>query len=45
MTNIEDLDFFKSNDLLADPYSYFDALRARCPVWREPHHDVAMVTR
>jgi cytochrome P450 len=37
-------DFFRSNELIADPYGYFDDLRAQCPVLREPHHDVMMVT-
>ena len=30
--------------LVADPYPYFEHLRAQCPVQREPHHDVVMVT-
>ncbi len=29
---------------VADPYPYFDHLRAQCPVQRESHHDVMMVT-
>ncbi len=29
---------------VADPYPYFEFLRAECPVRREPHHDVVMVT-
>jgi cytochrome P450 len=37
------IDFF-GNELVADPYPYFDHLRAQCPVQREPHHDVVMVT-
>jgi cytochrome P450 len=42
---VEDFgDFFRDENLVADPYPYFDALRARCPVQREPHHDVMMVT-
>jgi cytochrome P450 len=44
MSNIEDLNFFSNNELLADPFSYFDALRAKCPVHGEPHHKVMMVT-
>ena len=42
--NIEALDFFRDDTLVADPYPYYDALRSRCPVQREPHHDVLMVT-
>jgi cytochrome P450 family 150 subfamily A5 len=38
------LDFFRGNELVADPYPYFDWLRAQCPVRRERHHDVMMVT-
>lgn len=44
MSSIDDIDFFTNNDLLADPFSYFDALRGECPVRRERHHDVVMVT-
>jgi cytochrome P450 len=44
MNNVDDVDFFSGNELLADPYPYFDALRNECPVRREPHHDVVMVT-
>ncbi len=42
--NFEELDFFLGRELVDDPYSYFDALRAQCPVTREKHHDVMMVT-
>jgi hypothetical protein len=38
------MDFFKDNRLVADPYPYFAALRRQCPVIREPHHGVTMVT-
>ncbi len=37
-------DFFTSGALVKDPYPYYEALRSRCPVTREPHHGVAMVT-
>ena len=40
----ETIDFFRGNDLVVDPYPYFDHLREQCPVRREPHHDVVMVT-
>ena len=42
--NIEALDFFRDDAFVADPYPYYDAMRAKCPVQREPHHDVMMVT-
>ena len=38
------IDFFRGNEVVDDPYPYFDHLRGRCPVTREPHHDVMMVT-
>ena len=44
MENFETIDFFRGDELIADPYEYFDDLRERCPVWREPHHGVVMVT-
>ena len=44
MTDFEAMDFFRGDELVTDPYPYFDALRERCPVHREPHHDVVMVT-
>ena len=30
--------------LVEDPYPFFEALREKCPVKREDHHDVALVT-
>ncbi|NKQ51482.1 cytochrome P450 [Amycolatopsis sp. K13G38] len=44
MTDYEALDFFRGEELVADPYPYYEALRGKCPVHREPHHDVMMVT-
>lgn len=47
MTSVKDpdaVDFFRDDDMLVDPYPYFEALRTECPVRREPHHDVVMVT-
>jgi cytochrome P450 len=38
------MDFFRDERLVADPYPYLENLRAQCPVKREPHHDVMMVT-
>ena len=38
------LDFFRGTETVADPYPYFDWLRAQCPVHREPQHGVYMVT-
>jgi cytochrome P450 len=42
--DLETIDFFRDRSAVADPYPYYDALRNRCPVRREPHHDVMMVT-
>ena len=45
VTELEAMDFFRDEDaLLLDPYPYFESLRAMCPVQREPHHDVVMIT-
>lgn len=44
MADIDDIDFFTGGELLRDPYPYYDELRGRCPVRREPHHGVVMVT-
>jgi len=40
----EATNFFVDKGVQADPYAYFDALRARAPVWREPNFGVFMVT-
>ncbi|HEY8217283.1 MAG TPA: cytochrome P450 [Acidimicrobiia bacterium] len=44
MSDYETIDFFRGDELIPDPYPYFDDLRTRCPVHRERHHDVVMVT-
>ena len=44
MTDFDAIDFFRDAAFVADPYPYFEFLRARCPVARETHHDVMMVT-
>jgi cytochrome P450 len=44
VNNWEAMNFFQGDELVADPYPYFDALRQQCPVRREPHHGVVMVT-
>ncbi len=41
---LERLDFFRDVQVGQDPYPYAEASRAKCPVRREPHHDVVMVT-
>lgn len=37
-------DYFTSTAFVPDPYPYFDHLRSQCPVHREAHRDVVMVT-
>ncbi|MBO2447667.1 cytochrome P450 [Actinomadura barringtoniae] len=44
MKDSEEPDFFRDDALVADPYPYLDDLRSQCPVRREPHHGVVMVT-
>ena len=44
MSDFDEIDFFRDQTLVADPYPYFEFLRAQCPVRREPNHDVVMVT-
>ena len=40
----DSIDFFRTKALIDNPYPYFQHLRERCPVVKEPHHDVYMVT-
>ena len=44
MTDLGAMDFFRDDRLVEDPYPYFEALRSKCPVAREGHHGVTMVT-
>jgi cytochrome P450 len=44
VNDFETIDFFRDDAVQADLYPYLDEARARCPVWREPHHDVVLVT-
>jgi len=37
-------DFFSDRTIIDDPRSYFDRLRSRCPVAKEPYHGTLMVT-
>jgi cytochrome P450 len=43
-SNFDEIDFFRDQTLVADPYPYFEFMREQCPVRREPNHDVVMVT-
>ncbi len=42
--DMEARDFFRDGSLFVNPYPYYDTIRARCPVQREPNHDVVMIT-
>ncbi len=42
--SLDDRNFFTDQDLIVDPYPYLDSFRSQCPVRKEPHHDVFMVT-
>src|SRR5580698_342608 len=44
MGDLDSIDFFKGEELINDPYPYFDHLRTKCPVTVEPHKGVMMVT-
>ncbi|GAB07000.1 cytochrome P450 [Gordonia amarae] len=43
-SGILDLDFFTAQELVPNPYPYFDELRSKCPVTRESHMGVFAVT-
>jgi cytochrome P450 len=42
--DVDTVDFFTDNEVLHDPYEYLAAVRDQCPVRREPHHDVVLIT-
>jgi cytochrome P450 len=44
VTDFDAIDFFRDTAFVSDPYPYFEFLRDECPVRRETHHDVVMVT-
>ncbi len=44
VTDFDGTDFFVDHAFIEDPYPYFEFLRSECPVRREPHQDVVMVT-
>ena len=44
MPDFDSIDFFRGRELLEDPYPYYEHLRSKCPVQREPHHGVVMIT-
>jgi cytochrome P450 len=44
VTDIIAQDFFSDPALLSEPAAFYDAVRAKCPVLREDHHNVVLVT-
>ena len=38
------VDFFRDSRLTDDPYTFYEALRNKCPVRKEEHYGVTMVT-
>lgn len=44
MNDFDDIDFFTDPALVPNPHPYFDYLRAKGPVAREPHHGVVAIT-
>jgi cytochrome P450 family 150 subfamily A5 len=44
VNDFTEMDFFRDERLVENPYPYFEALRQQCPVVREHHHGVTMVT-
>ena len=44
MTDLASADYFSDGDLAQSPFDYFDHLRSRNPVFREPNYGVMVVT-
>ena len=44
VNDFTELDFFRDKRLVEDPYPYYEAMRQQCPVTREDHHGVTMIT-
>src|SRR6201995_3105309 len=42
--DLTSVDFFRDSRLTDDPYRFYEALRNKCPVTREDHYGVTMVT-
>ena len=42
--DLTSVDFFRDGRLTDDPYPFYEALRDKCPVSREDHYGVTMVT-
>ncbi|MFB1298017.1 cytochrome P450 [Mycobacterium sp. pW049] len=44
MSDFDTIDYFTDPSLVPDPHPYFDHLRSKCPVTREPNYGVLAVT-
>ena len=44
ITDLAKLDFFSDGSLMSDAFGYYEAIRAKGPVWQEPRHGAFMVT-
>src|SRR5579871_1979846 len=44
MPTLEERDYFTDYEILKDPYAYFEAIRAKGPVYQIPGRDYLMVT-
>ena len=44
MSDFDTIDYFTDPSLVPDPHPYFDHLRGKCPVVREPNYGVLAVT-
>jgi cytochrome P450 len=42
--DLSDIDYFSDEGVAQNPYEYYEYLRGKGPVFREPHHDVVAVT-
>src|SRR6195952_948622 len=44
VNDVTELDFFRDKGLVEDPYPYYEAMRRQCPVAKEDHYGVTMIT-
>jgi cytochrome P450 len=42
--DFDTVDYFTDQSLISNPHPYFDHMRSKCPVVKEPHHGVIAVT-
>lgn len=44
MTDLAELDYFSDHSILKDPYAYFEAIRAKGPIFQLPASNIIVVT-